>query len=153
MGDTFLRTLHSVVSGARQVEDFCHVLAGSVVEDTLLCVARDYGHDYRELVRKYRADVLRRHAGGTSVDAAKCRGASKAGKPCPKRAVLHGYCQQHAVNMAAEETKRRKVQAYAASIPRNADDARVRVVAVLCDEPPQRSDDYLVTPALGDFDL
>lgn len=117
MGDTFLKTLHSVVSGARKMEDFCHVLVGAAVEDVLLCVSRDYGHDYGELLRKYRTEVVRRHAGGASVQKTQCRGTAKNGKRCVKRGVLHGYCEQHAVEMAEEEAKGRKAKAYAAALP------------------------------------
>lgn len=114
MGDTFLRTLQAVVAGSRQLEEFCHVLVASATEDVLLCVARDYGHDYKTLLTKYRDAVVARHVSGSVGERATCRGVTKTGKPCGKRAVLHGCCQQHALAMAEEEAKRRKVQAYAA---------------------------------------
>lgn len=115
--DTFFKTLHSVLTGTRHVEEFAHVLVSSAVEDALLCVARDYGHEYTVLLKRYKDVVVDRHANGTLVEKNQCRGTTKGGKQCGKRGILHGYCQQHAVQMAEEECKRRKVQAYASSIP------------------------------------
>lgn len=115
MADTFLKTLQSVVTGARQLEEFSRVLVSVAVEDALLCVARDYGHDYTSLVKRYKDTVVRRHASGISEKVV-CRGTTKGGKACGKRAVLHGFCQQHAAQMAEEEAKRRKVEAYRASV-------------------------------------
>lgn len=117
MADTFLKTLQSVVTGARQLEEFSRVLVSVAVEDALLCVARDYGHDYTSLVKRYKDEVVRRHASGSLSEKVVCRGTTKGGKACGKRAVLHGYCQQHAAQMAEEEAKRRKVEAYRASVP------------------------------------
>jgi len=117
MADTFLKTLQSVVTGARQLEEFCGVLVSAAVEDALLCVARDYGHDYAVLLKRYKQDVVRRHAAGTIGEKTQCRGTTKGGKPCGRRAQLHGYCHPHAVQMAEEETKRRRVEAYKASVP------------------------------------
>lgn len=117
MADTFLKTLQSVVSGARQVEEFSNVLVSSAVEDTLLCVARDYGHDYSALLKKYKEEVVRRHASGSLTEKTQCRGTTKGGKQCTRKALLHGYCQHHAAQMAKEEADRRKVEAYRASVP------------------------------------
>jgi hypothetical protein len=116
MTDTFAKTLHSVLTGARKVEEFCHVLVSSATEDALLCVARDYGHDYGALLRRYKDEVVRRHASGSSVDGGLCRGTTKGGKHCPKKAVLQGYCQQHAAAVAKDASRLRQVEAYAASI-------------------------------------
>lgn len=118
MADTFSRTLQSVVSGARQLEEFSHVLVQTAVEDALLCVARDYGHEYSALLARYRDLVVRRHASGSLTEKTQCRGVTKGGKPCGRRAQLQGYCQTHAAQMAEEEAKRRRVEAYRASVPR-----------------------------------
>lgn len=115
MTDTFLKTLTSVLTGARQLEEFAGVLVSCAVEDTLLCVARDYGHDYSGLVQRYRDQVVQRHTSGSLTEKTQCRGTTKGGKPCNKRAQLHGYCQHHAAQMAEEEAKRRKVEAYRAT--------------------------------------
>lgn len=119
MTDTFLKTLQSVVAGSRQLEEFAGVLVSLAVEDALLCVARDYGHDYALLLKKYRDEVVRRHASGTLGQKTQCRGTTKGGKQCGKRAQLHGYCAQHAAQMAEEEAERRKVEAYRASVQRD----------------------------------
>lgn len=134
-GNTFLKTLQSVLIGARQVEEFVHVVVSSAVEDTLLCVARDYGHDYSVLLKRFRHEVVTRHASGTVIEKSQCRGQTKGGKQCGKRAILHGYCQQHAVHVAEEEAKRRKVQAYAASIPSSGATTDVDVVRLICQRP------------------
>lgn len=122
MADTFLKTLQSVVTGARQLEEFSNVLVSAAVEDTLLCVARDYGHDYSVLLRRYKDEVVRRHSAGTLTEKTQCRGTTKGGKPCGRRAQLQGYCQMHAAQMAEEEAKRRKVEAYKASVPQREPD-------------------------------
>lgn len=143
MADSFLKTLTSVITGVRQLEEFCHVVLTSAMEDLLLCVARDYGHDYATLLKKYRDDVVRRHV-GISRDATKtvamCSGTTKSGKPCGKRAVLHGCCQQHAVQAAEEEAKRRKVRAYKATVPTRTMD----VVQVLCGSPLVSAEKFVV---------
>lgn len=119
MADTFLKTLQSVVTGARQLEEFSNVLVSAAVEDALLCVARDYGHDYTLLLRRYKDEVVRRHAAGSLKEKTQCRGTTaKGAKPCLRRAQLHGYCMPHALQLAEEEAKRRKVEAYKASVPR-----------------------------------
>lgn len=137
MGDVFLKTLQSVISGARSLEEFTHVLVSSAVEDTLLCVARDYGHDFSVMLKKYKDEVARRHAGGTGERAA-CAGTTKGGKKCTKKAILHGYCQQHAVQAAEEAAKRRKVEAYAAK-PVEREGIK-RAVEMMCGSPVRSGD-------------
>lgn len=117
MSDTFLKTLQSVLTGARQAEEFCHVVVTSATEDALLCVARDFGHDYGLLLKRYRDEVVARHASGSRVEGLQCRGTTRTGKPCPKRALHQGYCQLHARDMVKEQNKQRRVGAYAAAIP------------------------------------
>ena len=115
MTDTFLKTLQSVVSGARQLDEFAGVLVGAAVEDALLCVARDYGHDYALLLKKYKRDVVRRHASSTVTEKTLCRGTTKTNAKCTKRAQIDGYCLAHAKQMAQEEASRRNATAYKAS--------------------------------------
>lgn len=150
MSDTFLKTLQSVVTGARQLEDFAGTLVGVAVEDALLCVARDYGHPYTTLVKKYKDDVVMRHLPGTATAAsagAPCRGTTRGGRPCAKRAVLLGYCQAHAAQMAEEESKKRKVEAYRASVAKGGGLNREAATAELFLGRQHRpSDKYLVTP-------
>ena len=142
MSDTFIKTLHSVVAGARQVEEFASVLVGAAVEDALLCVARDYGHDYAALLKRYKVEVVSRHASGSLSEKTTCRGTTKGNKKCGKRAQIQGFCLQHASQMAEEATERRKLTAYRASVctvnatelalqrlmPRDAADAKPLVV-------------------------
>lgn len=116
MTDTFQRTLHSVVVGVRQLEEFAGVLVGDAVEDALLCVARDYGHDYALLLRKYRKDVVGRHASGAVTERTRCRGTTKGNKQCGKRAQIQGYCSTHAAEHAAESAKKRQVAAYTSDV-------------------------------------
>ncbi len=115
MTDTFLKTLQSVVAGARQLDEFAGVLVGTAVEDALLCVARDYGHDYALLLKKYKKDVVRRHASSTVTDKTLCRGTTKTNAKCTKRAQIQGYCLAHAKQLANDETERRNAAAYKAS--------------------------------------
>lgn len=117
----FHSVLHSVVIGIRQLDQFSNVLVTSATEDALLCVARDYGHDYAALLRKYRDDVVRRHASGTLSDLNACQGTTKSGKRCGKRALMHGYCSTHAAEHLAEQHAKRNVQAYQARVKRPAD--------------------------------
>ncbi len=113
--DAFHRTLQSVLTGTRQLEDMCRVLVSSAVEDALLCVSRDYGHEYSALLARYKDDVVSRHISGSLTAQTTCRGHLKNGKACTKRALVGGYCHQHAVQMTEEATKKRKVEAYRAS--------------------------------------
>lgn len=115
MTDTFLKTLQSVVSGARQLDEFAGVLVGAAVEDALLCVARDYGHDYAQLLKKYKKDVVRRHASSTVTEKTLCRGTTKTNAKCTKRAQIDGYCLAHAKQLASDEAGRRNATAYKAS--------------------------------------
>lgn len=109
-----MKTLHSVVIGVRRVDQFATVVVASATEDVLLCVARDYGLEYAALLRKYRDDVVRRHASGTLSDLNMCQGTTKGGKRCGKRALMHGYCPVHADEHEAEERSKRDVRAYQA---------------------------------------
>lgn len=112
MTDTFQRTLTSVVTGVRQIEEFASVLVGAAVEDALLCVARDYGHDYALLRRTYARDIVGRHASGSVTDKTRCRGTTKYGKQCNKRGQVQGYCSSHALALAAELADQKKRAAY-----------------------------------------
>jgi hypothetical protein len=111
MGDSFVRALAAVVQGTRQLEDFATTLLTSAVEDVLLCVARDYGHDYTVLVQKYRDSIVDRHASSGSSTAT-CAGKTTSGKSCSRKAVCKGYCRGHASQFEEEESKRRKTVAY-----------------------------------------
>lgn len=136
MTDTFSKTLHSVITGVRTLEDFAGVLVGCAVEDALLCVARDYGHDYSALLKKYKAAVVRRHSSGSLSDKTQCRGMTQGGKKCNKRAQLHGYCQSHAAQMAEEAAQKRKVEAYraSASTQKTKESEHMRLVEMLSGE-------------------
>lgn len=125
--NNFVRSLEAVLVGVRQLEDFAGVLVGSAVEDALLCVARDYGHDYGGLLAKYRDGLVRRHAGGLLNEGTSCRGFTRDGKPCPRRATLDGHCKVHAAARAEELSRRRNVEAYqaVASSKRREDDDRL----------------------------
>lgn len=128
--DTFTKTLHSVLTGVRGLEDFSRVLVTCAVEDTLLCVARDYGHDYGVLLKKYAEAVVRRHASCSLLQKTTCGGTTKNGKACGKRAVLHGYCQQHAVEAAQRQAKLREREAIADAVndPRTAQAAELDIL-------------------------
>lgn len=112
MTDTFQKTLTSVLTGVRQLDEMAGVLVGAAVEDALLCVARDYGHDYGLLLKRYKTPVVRRHASSSVSEKTLCRGTTKHNKKCGKRAQIQGYCMLHASQMAAEEAERRKLVAY-----------------------------------------
>jgi hypothetical protein len=138
--DTFARTLHSVVAGARQAEEFAGVLVSAAVEDALLCVARDYGHEYGALLRRYKDEIVKRHVSGSVGEKTACRGTTKGGKPCGKAAALGGYCQQHAVAMARHDTQRREVGAYAKATPASA--KFDNELALLCGKAPADKSAY-----------
>lgn len=109
--DTFTKTLHSVLSGTRTLEEFGRMLVTSAVEDALLCVSRDYGHDYGALLKKYKTGVVDRHASGSLSAQTVCGATTRAGKPCGRRAVLHGCCHQHAVEAAHRQGRLREREA------------------------------------------
>lgn len=112
MGDSFVRALTAVVQGTKQLEDFATTLLTSAVEDVLLCIARDYGHDYSVLVQKYRDPIVDRHASSGASGTMICAGKTTSGKPCSKKAVCRGYCRGHSTQFEEEESKRRKTVAY-----------------------------------------
>lgn len=114
--DTLTKTLHSVLAGTRSLEEFGRVLVTSAVEDALLCVARDYGHDYGALLKRYREEVVDRHSRGALGLQAVCAGRTKSGKACGRRAVLHGCCQQHAVEEAQKQGRLREREAIALTV-------------------------------------
>lgn len=129
--DTFTKTLHTVLAGTRSLEEFAHVLVTSAVEDALLCVSRDYGYEYAVLLRKYRDDVVGRHTSRTLSEKTQCLGRTKGGKPCGKRAVLHGYCQQHAVEATRLEGGARMREAISDEIA-DPEVARALDLDILC---------------------
>lgn len=129
--DSFTKTLQSVLSGTRGLEELAGVLVSSAVEDALLCVARDYGLDYGVLLKKYRGEVVGRHVSGCLGAKVLCSGTTKGGKPCGRRAVLHGCCQQHAVEAAQKAGKLRKREAIADAVE-NPRAAQLADVAMLC---------------------
>ena len=152
MGDAFLKTLQSVVSGTRHLEEFAGTLVSVAVEDALLCVARDYGHQYASLVKRYKDEVVARHtAGSLSQQQAQCRGLTRANKPCGKRAVLHGYCQSHAAQMAEEETKRRRVEAYKSSVTHGRVDAETVSARLFLGHTPRKIERFEIVTDLSDL--
>ena len=146
MEEGFLKTLQSVVVGARQLDQFCSVLVGSATEDALLCVARDYGHDYAALLRKYRDDVVRRHASGSLSALNTCRGTTKGGKKCGKRALMHGFCAQHAAEHAAAEQAKRDVQAYQARVHATRVDPDVALMELFLGRNHVPGDRFVIAP-------
>lgn len=129
MGDSFVRALAAVVQGTRQLEDFATTLLTSAVEDVLLCVARDYGHDYSVLVQRYRDAIVDRHAATGSSGT--CTGKTATGKPCSRKAVCKGYCRGHASQLEEEESKRRKTVAYKNAVKSTRADGLGRMLRVV----------------------
>ena len=143
--DTFTKTLHTVLAGTRSLEDFARVLVTAAVEDALLCVSRDYGYEYAVLLRKYRDEVVGRHASGRLAERAQCLGKTKGGKPCGKRAVLHGYCQQHAVEATRLEGGARMREAICDEIS-DPEAARTLDLDIVCGGRRPRPDTSYVVP-------
>jgi len=108
---SFSKTLESIVSGTRNLEEFAAALLSAAIDDVLLCVSRDYGHDFTTLVETYRDRVVARHS-SSSASVAVCAGTSASGKPCTKRAFVNGFCKTHATQKETEDLKRRKTMAY-----------------------------------------
>ncbi len=115
-----VRALNAVVAGAAQVQDFAGVVIAAAVEDVLLSVSRDHGLNYRDLVARYKSDVVTRHASMAGVAAGTCTATSRAGKQCTKRAQLGSYCASHAGQWTADESKRRCIEAYKAKVTKAA---------------------------------
>lgn len=111
MGDHFLRTLTAVVQGTRSLEEFSSVLVSAAIEDTLLCVARDYGHEYSAMIEAYRDAITQRHA-NAGMTTGVCLGRNANGKACGRKAVCRGYCKIHVTQGEEEDLKRRKTAAY-----------------------------------------
>lgn len=111
MGDTFLRVLTSVVSGERQLEEFAIAMVGAAVEDALLCVSRDYGHDYTAMVARYKDVMVDRHA-TVGVGNSTCRARKPTGARCDKRALCRGYCRTHQDARENEESRRKVIRVH-----------------------------------------
>ena len=112
MEDTFTRTLTAVVSGSRQLEEFASAIVSAAVEDAMLCVARDYGHNYSALIDRYRDALVIRHATsgiGKSTCAAPLRGGTTR---CTRRAVCRGYCSLHSKLGVENEAKSRVIKVH-----------------------------------------
>ena len=70
-------------------------------------------HDYAALLKRYRDDVVSRHASGTVTEKTQCRGTTARGnKRCCNRAQIQGYCLIHAAQMASAASAQRKVKVY-----------------------------------------
>ena len=106
-----LRGINAIITGTLQVQDFTRIVVTGAVEDVLLRVSKDHGLDYSQLVAKYREDVVNAHASATGASHF-CQGLRARGQKCSKRAVVNGFCQEHAAQGSADESKRRQVEAY-----------------------------------------
>lgn len=111
MSDHFLRTLTAVVQGTKTLEEFSSALVSAAIEDTLLCVARDYGHEYSTMIDAYRDAITQRHT-NAGMTSGVCLGRNNNGKPCGRKAICRGYCKIHVTQGEEEDLKRRKTVAY-----------------------------------------
>lgn len=115
---TLLRTLESVISGAEAAQDVCRIVVSSAIEDVLLRVSQQHGLSYSALVAEHRDAVVGAHCSlhAGMVAREKCRGKTRDNKPCRHYAQINGYCKVHADQGVAEDAKRRRVEAYRATI-------------------------------------
>ncbi len=111
MADTFVRTLTSVINGTHQLENFASIIVGAAVEDALLCVARDYGHNYTTMVDRYRDALVDRHAMAGSGNSM-CLAQTAGGSRCTRRAVCKGYCRMHASQAENDESKAKIIRVH-----------------------------------------
>ena len=112
-----VKALNAVAAGTMQVQDFSRVVVAAAVEDTLLRVSQDYGLNYKELLARYKEDVVTHHVtlaavASTQGAGAGCQGLTRTGKGCQKRAQIAGFCLSHADQWSSDETKKRCVEAY-----------------------------------------
>jgi hypothetical protein len=114
--DPFVSALTSVVDGTRRLEDFARVVIAGAVEDALLRVSRDHDLDYSAMVDAHLDDVVDRHsrAGGDGA-CGQCNGTTAAGKRCPRRGAVRGYCRAHAEQLALADKLTAGTEAYQAS--------------------------------------
>lgn len=119
---TLTKAIRSVVSGYCSAEQIASVLVRSTIEDTLLCVARDYGHEYGALLAKYVDVVASRQVSGRVLEKAKCLGKTISLEPCGNMGDIQGYCKLHAKQLVAAESQKRKVEAYRSTISKGAED-------------------------------
>lgn len=109
--DPFVQALTSVVDGTRKLEDFARVVIAGAVEDAFLRVSRDHGVEYSALVDAHLEDIVDKHssAGG---DGGLCGGKTAAGKRCPRRGVVKGYCRTHAEQLVRDQGLQAVAEAY-----------------------------------------
>lgn len=107
-----LRAVKSVLTGVRQAEEVAAVLVGGAVDEVLLCVARDYGLNYSTLTKRYRAAIVRKHAGDADGAVPTCSGTNKDGSRCRQKGTLQGYCKAHINQLIQATAVRRHLEAY-----------------------------------------
>lgn len=109
----FLRTVVHAVSSVVAAQDVCRVVVEAALDEVLLNVAKEHNLNYTELVRTHKATVVNScFAQGDTH----CKGKTKTGDACHRKSLVHGYCAIHRDQGTVHEEKRRRIEAYDASI-------------------------------------
>ena len=114
----FEKSVKNVVTATITVQDLAKTLVTGAVADVIARIADDYGLDETEVREKFLADVVDMHAGiaGCSAQKKCCFVARRSKKPCSKFAVMGDYCHWHKEEGLERQEKRRRVEAYKASV-------------------------------------
>ena len=109
----FLRTMVQAVSAVVAAQDLCRVVVEAALDDVLLNVAKEHNLNYTELVRKHKSAVVDTCFAQSDTQ---CKGKTRTGDPCNRKSLVHGYCAIHREQGTVHEEKRRRIEAYDASI-------------------------------------
>lgn len=124
-----MQCLMDVLRGTAQLESIQSELVTGAVRETIQKIAAKYDLDPRQLSEEFEQDIIDRYSAVTAMmnesdsrrarEVVLCAGTTKAGQPCPHSATCGKFCKKHIRHAQQDETKRRKVEAYAASMKLN----------------------------------
>ena len=112
MDPSFVIALSEAVNAVRRLEDCAEIIVSTVVDDLLLRVSTEYHLDFTTLVKKYKADMLERHA-VFATERQRCKGVTAAKKQCTRMAVSGGYCRSHVQQGIEKKEKDKMGEEYA----------------------------------------
>lgn len=116
----FARAMLNVMTGTAGVESLSKSLVTGAVRECIERVSLEYGLDVREVSEMFEEDIVRRHSAMSVSQSAGegllCSATTRAGKPCPRLRKFGNFCTVHSNGSKVDETKRRRIQAYAVSL-------------------------------------
>lgn len=116
----FARAMLDVMTGTASVESLSNTLVIGAVRECIERVSSEYGLDVREVSDRFEEEIVKRHSSmsvSQSVgNVLLCTAITRSGKPCCRQRKVGTFCLVHSRGAKGEETKRRRIEAYAASL-------------------------------------